>query len=139
MDRKHNYASPAICQQLNDLGLTDKVSAFWKVYQKECLLVSYEFDTENYYRQADGNLDFITPCLQTIPAYTIAELELLMPDYSMSMISGEYKINYSRYITSNFKSSSNRIADAYALAVLDLIQNNIIIIEKANAAICQTN
>lgn len=139
MDVRANYASPSICQKLHDIGLTNQVSAIWKVYEKETVLVGYQFDTDDYYKQADANYDVIVPPIVNVPAYSIAELEILLPDYRMSMIQGEYQIHYDRYRTTKNTVRSNRLADAFAEAVLDLIQNNIINIEKANLAICQTN
>jgi hypothetical protein len=137
-----SLASPDSCVCLQMLGTTPKTNFVWKINATDQIPWSYKFDTDSYYDHGDKLLESIGNC-KIVPAYAIAELKQVFNhcNYTIAregnthqlIINGQFR---NKDIIINVISETE--ADAFAAAVLHLIQNNLMCIETINERIQQT-
>ena len=80
-----DVVSPVYCEELRELGVTDKVTHWWvtdKDY-KDCTLKCYEFDMDLIYYNADKAIFHINRSV-VFPAYTIKDMDKCIPPYLVS-------------------------------------------------------
>jgi hypothetical protein len=79
-----NFVSPSYCKELLAEGFTSNTSFYWKGYSNQCLLVSFLFDINGYYKEEAKLADQLCPPEFLYPAYTIQDIELYFPSFMLT-------------------------------------------------------
>jgi hypothetical protein len=130
------FVQPELCQQLNVLGLTDKVPYLWKVFATDTVLYTKEFDVDDYYTSSVKHVECICPPQKVIPAYTIKDIEKCLPSdgYSLQRNRGTYYL----YTTNYFQRfRAERMPDAYAACLQQYILDGRIRLRDINMLIAK--
>lgn len=125
------FVSPDLSATLYEMGITHKVPYSFKIGKDFCIPFTYEFDTENIYRQMDANV-FITGGIKTIPAYRVKDLERVFQGYTVTKKDTDhYQIAMSHGI-SMYTASSERLPDVFACLIIQLLQGKKVNINEIN-------
>lgn len=123
-DLVNNHVSPHICQRLADMGLKIPSNFFWKAYNTRCILGSYAFDVDDYYKGGDALIWAVDAPLFTVPAWTAAELESYIPDYFVERLGKEYQLHLDAQYPVD-PVYSNRFPDLFGLVIQEMICKSI--------------
>lgn len=129
-----NFVSPSICKDLSDLGLFQDTPYRWIIRDDGFTkLDTYSFDRDGYYMEGDIMVERFNPTRYKIPAYTIKDVESLLPtDYLITCNAfKEYEVSLSQLYHID-SAKSHRLPDALALLVKSSIRNGIILVRVAN-------
>lgn len=132
-----NFVSPELCKELFDAGLFFGVKFFWLVKENSLELCTKEFDPDEYYEGANLMIDVANPTKSVLPAYSIKDIEKLLPDYDLRQRGGSYFLQTSTpHIRHNGTVEINvedeRLPDALAKFLHDCVTNDIVSLDKAN-------
>lgn len=116
-----DFVSPSLCLDMLACGLTDKTPFRWKNVQNTWILWSDSFDPDNYYQIAK---DWIAEYndIQVLPAYTVAQMESIIPDYLLEKRSGQYVLSVEN-IYGLPSVGNTRLADAFGYLVIEILRN----------------
>lgn len=130
-----NFVNPALCKQLYDHGLYFAVKFFWVVRGATLQVISQAFDPDDYYSDAMMMMDAASPVESILPAYTVKDLEKLLPSYALAQCNGSYALKLHRIpqLTAN----SLRMPDVFAHMLLLCIRHDVINLEHANMVLMQ--
>ena len=79
------FVSPMMCQLLNGKGITSEVPFWYHIYDDgRHFVVSDEFDYMGLYTQKIVDVPGVHTEYKRVPAYTLADMLALMPDYELS-------------------------------------------------------
>jgi len=132
--RTNCFVSPSLCKHLEDAGLSTHVQFHWKVYHGIAKLVTNAFDTDNYYAEGERLADYASPPNFVLPAYSIKDVERLLPvGYLLTCNeTGKYEASLSDLYLCN-SSVADRMPDAFALLLLEGLRKKVIDLKKLNA------
>jgi hypothetical protein len=113
-------------------GLTSNTTHKWKVYGSETVLYTNAFDVDDYYASTVYGVDAFNPPRHIIPAYAVTDIENLLPPYLLTRDDRKrYEISLDN-IYGLRSQKACRLADAFALMLLQCFKNKIILPETAN-------
>lgn len=122
-DTKENWANPIICKKISNI-LEVKTAFYWKKINDEAEIVTSLFDDDGYYAKANSLLSE-TNCAEYIPAFTVAEMQAMLPDYSFARYGKKFRIALLGFYK-NERVETERMADALAEMVLIALKNNMV-------------
>lgn len=128
------FVSPELSATLYHMGITNKVPYSFKIGKDFCIPFTYEFDTENIYRQMDANV-FITGGVATIPAYRIKDLERVFESYSFNKKGTDHYQVSTTIRFKNYSASSERMPDVFACLIIQILQGKITTVKEVNERI----
>lgn len=120
---QENWVFPITCLQLEKF-LQVKTAFYWKVVGDNCQLVSSFFDPDYYYSSTNSALAEVGT-LQLVRAFSLAEMDAILPDHTIMKRKGIYRINCIG-IAHTIRTEHHRLADALALMVMECIRKNVI-------------
>lgn len=131
-----NFVSPIFCKHLFEAGMTKQVPYCWRQYADTTVLSTDFFDPDCYYKDALPYLHVFTAPIVVIPAYTIKDIEKILPcgyllqlnencQYEL-MLGNQYEIQPVTGI---------RMPDTYAAMALLIIKKRLVNVEKVNLII----
>lgn len=130
--RTNCFVSPKLCSELMIAGLTKDMPYVWKIYKDLAKIHTYTFDYDDYYKSGDAHNDFITPPTEIWPAYSIEDVERILPiGYFMTCNEKGYEISLSS-IYQMESCKAERMPDAFALMLLLAIRKRVIDLRKCN-------
>lgn len=127
------FVSPKLAQELHYAGLTDNVPYFWLQGEDQHHICTFHFDPDDYYRST-FELLYINNNLKapkTIPAYRLTDLEDLIAGYTIQKRNADYHIMLATEY-GNHEAHSQRLPDAYAQLIAQMLRTRIINIDHAN-------
>lgn len=126
------FVAPNICKHLTDAGLGTETAYQWKIYNDVAKLSTHVFDLDNYYEEGFKATDFIYPPQVVLPAYSIKDVEKLLPiGYLLTITEKGYEASLnSLYPGESCK--AQRLPDVFAMLLLQSIRNRYVDIEKIN-------
>lgn len=128
-----NFVCPNLCEALVVAGLTEKVLYQWRVKMDYIELCTKEFDPDNYYADSAPLLNIVTPPLRRLPAYSIKDVEKVLPaDYCIEFRNGEYQASLGKIFETEH-AHADRLPDAIAKLLLNALQKRIVDLKKVNA------
>lgn len=120
---KKNWVSPDLCQKLQEF-LQIKTAFIWKQRPNgSCDLETTLFDTDNYYGVVNELL-VGSGYIQIFPAFTIQEMESVLPDYSLTREGGKYHVRCKGIF--HLETVSEKLADALAVLVINGCRSNLL-------------
>jgi hypothetical protein len=129
------FVNPQLCSDLQQLGLTSTTVFQWKIYADRLLLNTHVFDVDDYNSQAMANTDAIDPPLLVLPAYTIMDMQNLIPSYKSVCNQRNYMVTVDRYVRAAITFYSERLPDAMAMVIKELLLQKKVILPIANSCI----
>lgn len=82
-----NFVSPELCEKLLESGLTVSTPFYWLRVGNIYDLETDAFDPDNYYESSRAHVDYVLKVNnihpKVFPAFTLADMEVLIPDYYM--------------------------------------------------------
>lgn len=129
-----SFVAPGICEQLVSAGLQVDTPFFWVFKGRMAELYSYAFDKDNYYVQADANVNFISNIIK-VPAYQIMDMQKLLPDFILTRADNSYKLNCSTLFEGPI--TTERMPDVFASMVLKAILHRKIDLYEASKILKQ--
>lgn len=117
-------ALPYVCEQLHQAGLSGKSILWWDTFKEAGKIVfflrTFFFDSDRYYQDSQAMVDCVNKPTR-IPAYSMADLELLLPpDYILEKHSNGYTLG----LHDMWKMEpihAERLSDCFGLMVLQLL------------------
>ncbi len=117
------FVAPIYCQQLVQSGLYETTLYQWKIYGGYAQLVTKLFDNDHYYTDGQKKLDEINPPDLTLPAYTIKDVEDILPkDYLIMFTSASEYIIAPSSLYPVEGCTAARMPDAFAMLLLEYIR-----------------
>lgn len=130
--RTNCFVSPNICKDLVVAGLTTETAYQWKIYYDVAKLSTFVFDLDNYCQAGSKATDFIYPPHEVLPAYSIKDVEKLLPiGYLLTITEKGYEASLSSLYPAE-SCKSDRMPDAFALLLLQSIRNRYVDLKKIN-------
>lgn len=126
-----NFANPSLCRDLLIAGMYNESPYRWEVIDQRGVnharLNTYAFDPDNYYRHGDDAISLLAP-ICTLPAYSLAELERLVPaDYTIAFsLKSEYIIMPSSIYPELDGCVESRLPDLFGKHLLECFRKRII-------------
>lgn len=117
------FISPVYSVYLQEQGLDIATPFFWRLMNHCAYLHSHVFDLDENNRQSFANVDFITP-VTTLSAYTLSDMELMIPDYFISRQGNSFTISCDK-MWSLDDVTDPRLPDAFALMLLQCFRKKI--------------
>lgn len=131
-----NFVAPVYCKQLVDLGLSPRVLYYWKVFGDHAELITHSFDLDKYYIDGMRAQDFVTPPDLILPAYSIKDVEKLLPkDYLMMFTAACEYIVAPGNIYEVEGCTADRMPDAFAMMLIQYIKKRALDLNKINLII----
>lgn len=131
------FVLPSICRQLEEAGVTHQLITWWKSNDITTSLETFFWDQDNYYMNDDKAIDLASNATKT-PAYSIMDIEQLMPkDYSISKTQTHYELMVSNVWPVEMV-VAERMADCFALMLLQLIIKRLVSVEEINKKIASS-
>ena len=128
------FVSPIYSVYLKDIGLKIDTPYFWQVNNGLAELHTHVFDMDEVYKQAFANQQAVANAFgvttSIIAAFTVADMEKLLPDYFLSCNTGTYTLTCDKMWALQDE-TSNHLPDVFAMMVLQCIRKKIVSIEKA--------
>jgi len=122
-----------ICSLLHSKGLTRTTSFEYRVYDdNKTFVCSPQFDYLGLY-SIDMEPQGVRTPYRSVPAYTLAEMLSLLPEWCISKNNDKYEACTGSLYPEISAVYSKRYADAAALCVLDMINKRIIPVEQLNS------
>lgn len=131
-----NFVSPKLCELLCQEGLTPNTCYSWRMYDDKSELSTDCFDPDMYYKNALPYLHHFNAPLQIIPAYSIRDVERMLPCGYMLQLNGNCM--YELMVSDLYKIEpvqSVRMADVFAIMAMKLIKARSVSIDKINIII----
>lgn len=113
------FVEPTLCQRLHNYGLKASNYFNWvmDMDRMEATLISLAFDPDGYYAQASANVLFVNGEGNVIPAFTIEDMQSILPNWFMTRCNGDvFELECAFFPETQIQAP--RIADAFALMVL---------------------
>ena len=126
---RQNHVSPLLCSDLKYAGFKAPTEFFWKVYDHNVILGSFLFDTDDYYRNGNKRVDEVNLLREKLPAWTIKEIEMHLPAFTVSKNNGYYLSLTGIPVPEVL---AIRLPDAFALMMLSCIRKSIVNINHLN-------
>lgn len=126
-----DFASPKYCRNLALAGLDARLPFFWKIYGNSCFLNSYAFDKDGIYENRAATVDSLVPPTITLPAFSISDLDKVLPDYSVSRQNNNYIVRIKSTETKELAIVGPTLADAMAITATILLHTKKICLENA--------
>jgi hypothetical protein len=130
-----SFVSPDYCKKIRDIGISDQTNYRWKIDAGEIALTTAVFDIDDYYAVTRKLVDQRLVRDQNLPAYQVTDIEQAFPeDYILAKLNSRYRIDFPLYnvISEKLKEGFERMPDAYAEALLLLIDSNVVKVEVLN-------
>jgi hypothetical protein len=128
-----NYVSPRICSDLKYAGFTACAVFQWKVYEQDLILDTKIFDVDDYYKEGNDLIDKVQPLLEVLPAWTIKEIERLLPDFCICRVNKNYEMSIDGHYGVE-AIQSDRLPDLFGLMMLACLRKRVIKLNKIKAA-----
>ena len=132
------HVTPMLCKELRDLGLTEMTTHQWKVYKHDTILDTTAFDMDDYYLSARKHVDFINPPVHVLPAYTIKDVEKVLPSWILTCDDlGNYEMSIHNIYKGVPPQTAKRLPDVYAMMLKEGIVRRVVSVEKINEKIAR--
>lgn len=135
-----DFVSPQVCKQLMWQGLNSGPYAY-RLHGNIAELVSYAFDKDDYYLQADANVGYSNNvyrnAIQHVPAFSIKDMEKLIPG---NWLMQKTELGYEIMCESLYQLPAQidlRLPDAFAKVVLHGLKSRTLKLEYCNKLITQ--
>lgn len=126
------FVSPKICNDLVVAGLCAETAYKWKVYNDIAKLSTHVFDLDNYYEEGFQAQDFINPPRIVLPAYSIKDVEKLLPiGYLLTISDNGYEASLSSLYPGE-SCKAERMPDVFAKLLLQTIRYNYVSLKEIN-------
>lgn len=127
------FVSPLICKLLYGKGLTAEVPFWYHIYDSgEHFIVSDEFDYMNLYDSKIVKVPGVHTQYKRVPAYTVADMLALMPDYELRKEGKMYQVECHGHDGYSVQIVKERYADAAAMCVKQMIDDDKLSAESIN-------
>lgn len=128
-----NFVAPYLCRHLMQAGLASDVAYCWHVSNGLATLITFAFDPDGYYKDGTSHQHFINPPQAILPAYSIKNIEKLLPaGYLLTLNeNGIYQVSLINIYQGDGE-TDERLPDAYAKLLLQSIKRRIVNILKIN-------
>lgn len=122
----NSFVNPHLCDVLRIAGITKNTVYLWKVLNNVAELFTFYFDTDDYYGSASAEIIKLTNPI-IIPAYTLKDLEVVMPGgYSLMKDAFDtYELSLEK-LWDCVPVTGKRLPDVFAEMLLQLISKRII-------------
>jgi hypothetical protein len=131
-------ASPETCACLQVMGITSRTTFVWKLNANHAQPWSYKFDSDDYYNHGDKLLQSINNS-RIIPAYSIAELQYVFSLYNYTLVREGKAVQLVIDTPIKISVISETEPDAFAAAIVQLIEQKLATIKEINACIAASN
>lgn len=128
-----NFVAPYLCKHLVDAGLCLHVPYHWKINDGLAVIATNAFDPDEYYSAAEDILNLIYPPEAILPAYSIKNIEKILPaGYLLSLTEQMiYEVSLSS-LYSLPHCVAGRMPDAFAMMLLQCIKSRVVDLHKIN-------
>lgn len=123
------FISPIYSVYLKEQGLNIATPFFWRLMNNSAYLHSHVFDLDEHYHQAFACVDFVYP-IPTLSAYTLSDMELMIPDYFISKHGNNYTLSCDKMWTLD-DVTDPRLPDALAIMLLQCFRKKITNVDLA--------
>jgi len=127
------FVSPHLCKQLRDMGITHHSPYKWKVRKSITQLYTNAFDTDDYYIDGNKHTDTVNPPEHVLPAYSIKDIEKIIPGYLLTSDALGYTIALDDLYNMPVV-NARRLPDVFAELVIMMIKKRLVPIPKVNEA-----
>ena len=128
-----SFVAPQLCVELREAGLYAITPFCWYQPDKEkpdiWHLFSLQFDLDEYYSKAFGNVNYVSP-INFVNAFQFKDMESLLPDYLLTRNNTDYELHCSSLFSLDVL-NDGRMPDVFAKMVLKGIRERKIDIENA--------
>lgn len=119
------FVSPTICSVLHAKGITSKVPFTYHIYENgKHFIISEDFDYMDLYSHKHIDVPGVHTEYRRVPAYTIADMLALMPDFELSKEGKTFQVQCHGANGFGVSAVAERYADAAALCVKKMIDQN---------------
>lgn len=126
-----NFVSPWLCHDLMTLGLSANINYRWSILGTEVKLETCLFDEDGYYKKSRLLLDE-TNKPKIIPAYSIKDVEKVLPYFLLTKSESGYEISLDEMYGVESKKAL-RLPDAMGALLLEAIKKRIVSLKNINA------
>jgi hypothetical protein len=125
-----DFVSPVYCVYLVEQGMNIETPYYWRITNEEARLMTHVFDIDESHRQALANQDYINPIVKKLPAFSLGDMQLIIPDYFLSRHYGAFTLSCDKMFGLD-DVSADRMPDAFAIMALQCFRTKITNIELA--------
>jgi hypothetical protein len=111
-----SFVDVGLCMLLYREGLNPITPFKWRVLRHAATLTTTVFDTDNYYVDGQKMVDAIDAPAY-FPAFTIGDLQKILPDYLLNKNNNEYELSCSSLFKLDVE-TSDRMPDVFAKVVI---------------------
>lgn len=121
-----SFVSPNLTFDLMREGFPGEVAFFWRRNGNEVTLDTFLFDADAYYSLPGEILNGDARPVNSIPAYTLGDIQKHLPDYCLCRVNNIYEISLDKNYQVEEVMKSDRLPDAFAIAALKCLELKII-------------
>ena len=119
-----DFVSPVYSVYLVEQGMNIDTPYYWRIINGQASLITHVYDIDESHKQALANQDYINPLLHKLPAFSTADMQLIIPDYFLSRHYGSFTLSCDKMWALDDITAA-RMPDAMAMMALQCFRKKI--------------